>query len=181
MKFFEGRKFVVDLTKTQSKSSVLFWKGHFSDVVFKLAFQSLTAYRFYMLNALANLYSCGRVWLCAKIYSIANFGFDSKTLPRRSDWWDVMDPPQHLKHRWFWKVKCLFINNIAWDWISHPSVEKRGSREAWGWQKKITEGGGCVRSQGVKERKYMIMGHTRDYLLYQSGRGNESEKIKIGG
>lgn len=60
MKFFEGRKFVVDLTKTQSKATVLFRKGHFNYVVFKLAFQSLTAYRssFYMLNA---LHSCGRV------------------------------------------------------------------------------------------------------------------------
>lgn len=59
-------------------------------------------------------------------------------------------------------------------------MEKRGSREAWGGGEE-GDNRGCVRSQGVKERKYMIMGHTRGYLLYQSGRGNESEKIKIGG
>lgn len=57
----------------------------------------------------------------------------------------------------FHKQHCLRLNQAL---VCGEKGKSGGvGRHREGGRREITEGRGCVRSQGVKERKYMIMGH----------------------
>lgn len=69
MKFFEGRKFVVDLTKTQSKATVLFRKGHFNYVVFLIGFPKFNSISLVLLYAKCSVLVWACVIMCQNIFN----------------------------------------------------------------------------------------------------------------